>query len=141
MGEKNLQNKLKDAIRIKGLKQLLIPLSNGVKVNVVTRMPEQVNKGLHICPECKSKFVRPVDWHAADEEASSWWLMLECANCGYSSEGIYSCEQVEQLEDAVEDSERELQKDLGRLSTANLAGDVNRFIGALQVNAITPEDF
>jgi hypothetical protein len=96
-------------------------------------------RGLHICPDCDSDLVQPVDWAEASED--HWELLLSCPNCGWSEEGVFSQEQVEDLEERLDAGLEEMLHDLQRLTHANMADQVDRFITALQADCILPEDF
>ena len=71
----------------------------------------------------------------------SWELSLECPNCWWSETGVYEREHVERLEDKLDEGLADVIADLKRLTHANMAADVDRFIAALQVDLILPEDF
>lgn len=95
--------------------------------------------GLHVCPECESDLVQPVDWGEAAEE--HWELTLHCPNCDWLSHGIYDQDQVMQLEEQLDEGVSAILRDLRRLATANMADEVERFASALEANLILPEDF
>jgi hypothetical protein len=88
---------------------------------------------------CESDLVQPVSWCEGDQD--SWLLTLECPNCFWSEDGVYSREQVDDLEDRLDDGLCELISDLQRLALANMAADVERFTAALHADRILPEDF
>jgi hypothetical protein len=94
---------------------------------------------LHICPNCESDLIQPISW--SETEDLHWELALDCPNCGWSESGIFTREQVEQLEDRLDEGLTEMICDLQRLTQANMAADVDRFIAALDAGLILPEDF
>ncbi len=95
--------------------------------------------GLHICPECASELVQPVDWGEATEE--HWELTLHCPNCDWASQGIFDQDQVVQLEEELDEGVAAILRDLKRLATANMADEIERFASALEADVILPEDF
>jgi len=97
------------------------------------------SRGLHLCPECTSSLVQPLDWH--ESRAGFWELMLECPNCRWQTDGQYSQRQVDAFEEELEDGLAEMLADLSRLTQANMAEEVDRFAAALQSDLILPEDF
>jgi hypothetical protein len=94
---------------------------------------------LHSCPGCRSDLVQPMAWSETPD--GRWDLMLECPNCGRSESGTFTRLQVERLEDHLDEGLTEMIADLQRLTQANMAADVDRFVAALDANFILPEDF
>lgn len=119
-----------------------IVLPSGRKIEVV-RFHDQaaeVKTGpLHICPECQSHLVQPVDWTEAPNE--NWELLLRCPNCEWSMEGVYSQTAVEELEEHLDEGLADMLSDLQRLTKANMAEEIDRFLAALHADLILPEDF
>lgn len=118
-----------------------IVLPSGRKIEVVrfSDDPETHGRPLHICPGCDSTLVQPVWWSEASDE--HWELLLSCPNCEWSTEGIFSQAEVEDLEDHLEEGLQEMLADLQRLAHANMADEIDRFAQALTVDLILPEDF
>jgi hypothetical protein len=115
-----------------------IRLPSGRSIEVVR--PAETPRGpLHACPSCESELVQPISWREGDE--TCWQLTLECPNCFWSERGVYSREQVDDLEDRLDDGLCDLISDLHRLAQANMAGDIERFTAALRADRILPEDF
>ena len=94
---------------------------------------------LHVCPGCQSDLVQPMAWSETPD--SRWDLVLECPNCGRSESGTFTRLQVEKLEDHLDEGLTEMIADLQRLTQANMAADVDRFVSALDAGFILPEDF
>ena len=83
--------------------------------------------------------VQPVAWSEAAGEC--WELVLSCPNCWWEDEGIFTQEQVETLEEQLDDGLADMLDDLQRLTQANMADQIDRFITALNGDQILPEDF
>lgn len=118
-----------------------IVLPSGRKIEVI-RFPEHGHEdevGLHVCPECRSHLVQPVSWSAATD--GRWQLDLHCPNCGWEDSGVYAQEQIERFEDALETAVEGILDDLKRLTYANMTGEIDRFVAALEADLILPEDF
>ncbi len=94
---------------------------------------------LHICPVCSSELVQPVSWSEASEDR--WELTLECPNCWWSTYGLYDCHQVHELEERLDDGLGDMLDDLKRLTHANMADQIDRFVAALEADLVLPEDF
>jgi hypothetical protein len=94
---------------------------------------------LNICTGCQSDLVQPMAWSETSD--GRWDLMLECPNCGRSESGTFTRLQVEKLEDHLDEGLTEMIADLQRLTQANMAADVDRFVLALDAGFILPEDF
>lgn len=94
---------------------------------------------LQTCTGCKSDLVQPMAWSETPD--GRWDLVLECPNCGRSESGTFTRLQVERLEDHLDEGLTEMIADLQRLTQANMAADVDRFVSALDAGFILPEDF
>ena len=94
---------------------------------------------LHVCGQCESELVYPVQWEEADE--AHWHITLRCPNCEWSEDGIYDQPQCDLFDDELERGTDALTRDYKRLMTANLAEEIDRFAAALSSDAILPEDF
>jgi hypothetical protein len=119
-----------------------IVLPSGRKIEVV-RFDEngtgRETRPLHICPDCDSPLVQPLSWSEAEDE--EWVLELNCPNCEWHHEGVFSQTEIEELEDRLEDGLSDLLDDLHRLAQANMADEIERFVRALAADLILPEDF
>ena len=119
-----------------------IVLPSGRKIEVVRfheAGTERAYRPLHICRHCNAPLVQPLTW--AETEDEQWELELMCPNCGWTTTGIFTQAEVEELEDRLEEGLSEMLADLHRLAQANMTDEVERFISALDVNGILPEDF
>jgi len=117
-----------------------IVLPSGRSIEVV-RFGDQshATRGLHVCPDCSSELVQPVDWSEAPDDA--WNLLLACPNCDWYTEGLYTADQVRDLEDRLDEGLADMLRDLQRLTQANMADQIDRFVVALYADQILPEDF
>lgn len=117
-----------------------IVLPSGRAVEVIRFGPEAIPAhSLHICPECQSHLVQPVQW---GETASGFWqLTLQCPNCDWLIDGVFDQDQVDAFEERLDDGLSEMLGDLRRLTQANMGEEIERFSAALRSNAILPEDF
>jgi hypothetical protein len=117
-----------------------IVLPSGRSIEVV-RWGDQphTTRGLHMCPDCNSDLVQPIDWSEAPDEC--WSLVLNCPNCDWYTEGLYTQDQVRELEDRLDEGLADMLRDLQRLTQANMADQIDRFITALNADQILPEDF
>jgi hypothetical protein len=97
------------------------------------------DRDLCICERCSSELVEPVEWEAAGAER--WRVALDCPDCGYWTEGVFSQECVDRFDERLDEGTAVLVEELKRLQQVNMAEDVERFIGALRAGAILPEDF
>jgi len=97
------------------------------------------DRDLCVCEHCASELVEPVEWTAAGPEL--WRVALSCPNCGYWTEGVFSQECVDRFDERLDEGTTVLVTELKRLQHANMSDDVERFIGALNLGMILPEDF
>jgi hypothetical protein len=97
------------------------------------------HQDLHVCMECAGGLVYPVDWEEAGAE--NWAVLLHCPNCDSYREGVFSQDTVEAFDEELDRGADALARDYKRLMRANLAEEIERFVGALHAGAIVPEDF
>jgi hypothetical protein len=101
--------------------------------------PVEPQQDLHMCVECESELVYPVEWEEAGPE--NWSVVLHCPNCDVSREGVFTQDNVELFDEELDRGADVLARDYKRLVRANMADEIERFAGALQAGAILPEDF
>jgi len=99
----------------------------------------EVQQDLHVCVECDSDLVYPVQWEEAGPE--NWSVLLHCPNCDVFREGVFTQENVELFDEELDRGADALARDYKRLMRANMADEIDRFVGALSAGAIVPEDF
>ena len=101
--------------------------------------PAEPHQDLHVCMECASELVYPVQWE--ESGAENWSVLLHCPNCDVYREGIFNQDTVEVFDEELDRGADALARDYKRLMRANMAEEIERFVGALTANAILPEDF
>ena len=101
--------------------------------------PAEPVQDLHVCLECSSELVYPVDWEEAGPE--NWSVLLHCPNCGTHREGVFCQDTVEAFDEELDNGAEEVAASYKRLMRANMAAEIERFAGALHSGAILPEDF
>jgi hypothetical protein len=121
------------------VRRIVLPSGKTIEVVRFHDSEEALTPGLHICPECDSNLVQPVDWSEA--EAGQWQLMLECPNCWWTHEGLYPEDEIHDLEEELDQGLADMLRDLQRLAHANMADQIDRFTAALRADQILPEDF
>jgi hypothetical protein len=118
-----------------------VVLPSGRTIQVV-RFEDEVThpeRGLHVCPECECDLVQPLSW--SDVGRGQCEVSLRCPNCWWTGDGVYERDAVERLEDKFDEGVAAILTDLKRLAHANMEDEVNRFVSALTVDLILPEDF
>jgi hypothetical protein len=121
------------------VRRIVLPSGRSIEVVRFNDQDHVAHRGLHVCPDCSSELVQPVDWSEAPEEC--WTLVLNCPNCDWYTEGLYTQDQVRELEDRLDEGLADMLRDLQRLTQANMADQIDRFITALNADQILPEDF
>ncbi|HEX8074351.1 MAG TPA: hypothetical protein VF545_05165 [Thermoleophilaceae bacterium] len=101
--------------------------------------PVDADRELHLCINCASQLVYPVQWEEAGEK--SWHVTLRCPDCEWVEAGVFTQEQCDRFDDELESGTDALSRDYKRLVTANMSEEIDRFSAALQVDAILPVDF
>lgn len=95
--------------------------------------------GLHVCPSCSSELVQPIDWDEAGP--AHWEMTLRCPACEWTEGGIFTQELVECLEEELDRGSHALADDLKRLTHANMEDEIDRFVAAVEGDAVWPMDF
>ena len=101
--------------------------------------PAEPDQDLHVCAECESELVYPVEWEESGPE--NWSVLLHCPNCDACREGVFNQDTVEAFDEELDRGADLLAGDYRRLMRANMAEEIERFVGALEADAILPEDF
>lgn len=120
------------------VRRIMLPSGRSIEVVRFTELSSETRE-LHVCPLCRSDLVQPVAW--SEEGDASWQLLLECPNCSWIEQGVYTRDEVEQLEDRLDEGLCAMIADLHRLTQANMADDIERFVNALSADQVLPEDF
>jgi hypothetical protein len=94
---------------------------------------------LHVCASCESELVYPTEWDEAS--TSHWEVALRCPNCEWTGTGIFEQEIVERFDEELDRGTEALVRDLKRLMHANMEEEIERFVSALDLDQILPEDF
>ena len=68
-------------------------------------------------------------------------MTIRCPECETFREGVFSQHAVEAFDEELDAGTDALTADYRRLMRANMAEEVDRFAGALQAEAVLPEDF
>jgi hypothetical protein len=121
------------------VRRIVLPSGKSIEVVRFNNEGAPARGGLHVCPDCASDLVQPVAWSEASRDC--WELVLSCPNCRWCEEGVYTQEEVEDLEEHLDDGLADMLDDLQRLAQANMTDQMDRFIAALQGDHILPEDF
>jgi hypothetical protein len=98
-------------------------LAEGVDVHQPAHPAAEPHQDLHLCVEC------------------DWSVLLHCPNCDVFREGVFTQENVELFDEELDRGADVLARDYKRLMRANMADEIDRFVGALDAGAILPEDF
>ncbi len=93
----------------------------------------------HLCPDCDCSLVYPIAWVAAPSER--WSVDLRCPNCERKGTVLLAQDVADRLDQELERGEETMMTDLKRLTLANMADHVDRFVAALGAGAIHPMDF
>ena len=94
---------------------------------------------LHVCPDCSSELVYPVAWEEADR--ARWEVSLRCPNCEWNVTDIFEEEAIQLFDETLDRGTEALVADLRRLTRANMEEAVERFVLALDLGHVLPEDF
>ncbi len=101
--------------------------------------PAESAQDLSVCISCACAMVFPADWEEAGP--ANWSVVLCCPNCGHEREGIFTQDTVDHFDEQLEEGAEVLAREYRRLFRRNLSEEIDRFVAALRVDAVLPEDF
>ena len=102
-------------------------------------LPGRPGADLHVCGECASGLVYPLEWEEAGP--SHWEVTLRCPNCESVATGVFDQPTVERFDEELDRGTDALVRDLKRLTHANMEDEIERFARALEAGHIVPDDF
>ena len=94
---------------------------------------------LHICPECNSDLVHPVEWAPVD--MCRWRVELRCPECEWRSVGIHGQDVLDRFDEVLDAGTDAMVADLRNIQRSNMESELVRFNLALGNDLILPEDF
>ncbi len=97
------------------------------------------NEELHVCPECSSGLVHPLEWMQMD--SAHWRVSLRCPDCEWHAVGLYEQRVLDRFDQILDAGTDSLYADLRRLERSNMEEELHRFNAALGGDLILPEDF
>jgi uncharacterized protein with PIN domain len=121
------------------VRKVTLPSGKTIEVISFEDHPTTTPADLHVCPECASELVYPIDWQEAGR--SSWEVSLRCPNCEWRLVDTFEQDAIQLFDETLDRGTEALVEDLRRLARANMEADVERFIGALSADYLLPEDF
>jgi hypothetical protein len=103
---------------------------------------EEGIRQLHICPAgCGCDMVQPVTWTVqqtqVDEELGLFGMVLECPNCDWEGEDIFTTPEIDAYDARVDAGLNEMQ----RLTEQPMRDYLARFTVAIEDDRLLPEDF
>ena len=108
-------------------------------VEPTQKQEQRTARDLHFCEHCDSDLVYPTTWEEADEK--HWSVSLRCPNCEHFEQGVFTQDECDRFDDHLEAGTDALTRDFKRLMAANMAEEIDRFVAALDADAIQPMDF
>ena len=94
---------------------------------------------LHICPDCRSALVQPV--HSNEPVRGQWDLTLRCPECERFLEVRCDAATLQRFDEELDRGLATLQREMDAYARLSFEEDVERFVSALEADAIMPMDF
>lgn len=94
---------------------------------------------LHVCPQCTSGLVYPLDWAPVD--MCHWRVELRCPECEWHQVGLYEQSVLDRFDEVLDAATETMIAHLRHLQRANMEHELERFNKALDRDLILPEDF
>src|SRR4051812_2654096 len=92
------------------------------------------------CRDCKLESVIPIE-DECEERFGGWNLTVICTVCREVRKLSVTQLQAEEFDEALDKQSREVVRAIRRFERANMQDDIERFVNALNIDAILPEDF
>ena len=121
------------------VRRIVLPSGRSIEVVRFHETEQPLRDGLHVCPECDSELVQPLAWSEAAEDR--WELVLECPNCRWSTEGVFTEEQVTSSRTSSTKASPTCSAICSRLAHANMADQSSASSRRCSADLILPEDF
>ena len=125
------------------VRRVVLPSGRSIEVVYFETTPPPApgtgDRELHICPECESDLVYPVDWE--EHDAVHWLVSLRCPSCEWSEIELFPQDAVDRFDEELDRGTEALVRDLRQLTRANMEDEIDRFVNALHSDALLPEDF
>jgi hypothetical protein len=99
----------------------------------------RTREGMHVCPQCSSELVQPVNWFEQGE--GQWHVELRCPECEWWGRDSFCQTDVDRFDEELDRGGQELIEDLRGLTRANMEDEADLLAQALATNSILPEDF
>jgi hypothetical protein len=96
-------------------------------------------EGMHVCPECNSEMVQPMQWF--EQGNGNWHVDLRCPECEWGGEGSFGQDEVDAFDEELDRGAQRVLEDLRALTRTNMQDEADRFAAALASDSILPEDF
>jgi len=94
---------------------------------------------LAICPNCQSNCCHPLDWE--EHYAERWHLTVVCGNCEFEITHITNYEELTEFDYWLDDCLAEIHMAYLNLMRENLSEYADKFVAALNADALLPMDF
>jgi hypothetical protein len=94
---------------------------------------------LCLCPECDRDLVYPVEWE--EVSPTEWEVLLRCPNCEWTEVGVFDQATVDRFDEKLDMGTDVLVDTLQEIVRLNMAEEIERFVDALDADAIWPDDF
>jgi hypothetical protein len=94
---------------------------------------------MHLCPECHSGLVQPIDWK--EQPGEGWSVELRCPECEWHGGGTYGQHEIDEYDRLLDEGMRSMIDDLRKLTRENMERDLEDLIAALDGDLVLPEDF
>jgi hypothetical protein len=94
---------------------------------------------LHVCPHCRSGLVQPIE--SSEPVPGLWDLTLRCPECERIREARCDAAMLQRYHEELDRGLAALQREMDAYFRLSFEEDVERFVVALQADAIMPMDF
>lgn len=100
-----------------------------------------MSDALHVCPDCRSELVQPLEWKQADGNRGHWHLLRRCPECEWRGGAIYGPHEIDAYDDVLDDGSVALVRELRTLEQEAMSELADTLAEALELDLIGADDF
>ncbi|MGI8559296.1 MAG: hypothetical protein ACR2ND_13510 [Solirubrobacteraceae bacterium] len=120
-------------------RRIRLPSGRQIEVLYYEPVEDPGEQDLGPCGRCACALVRA--GAAEPVGASHWQVLVRCPNCLWAGTSVVTESTLERFEQRCVEDISAIRSELAQIELANMIGDAERFVRALDENQILPSDF
>jgi hypothetical protein len=100
-----------------------------------------MSDALHVCPDCRSELVQPLEWKQADGNRGHWHLLRRCPECEWRGDAVHGPHEINAYDDVLDAGTLALMSELRTLEQEAMSALADTLAEALELDLIGADDF